>query len=282
MRTNTGNSSSSSGQIITGIAIVALIFIMIFTCEVIYKSIYDSRARFQTLLDYTASSDDMTITIHQNTEKYPDAKPIGLSMNERSGIEFAYSFYVYALPKTFDGTANFKHVFHKGYSFPWPLMGPGVFFRGDENTMRVVMNTYKNPYVYADIKNMPVQKWVHVVLNCVKGGLDIFINGNLASRIPFTETLPYQNFEDIIIFSPINSNILGQASMPAAIGSDTFPLAGSFTGYLSNLKYARYALSVNEVQALMNAGPSPKKADKPMDKPPYLADDWWAGQQSGA
>jgi hypothetical protein len=275
---NTRGSSSSSGELINGIALITLIFVVIFTCEVIYKSIYDSRNRFQTLLDYTASSDDMTITIHQNPNKYPDAKPIGLSMNERSGIEFAYSFYVYALPKTFDGHANFKHVFHKGYTFAWPLMGPGVFFKGDENTMRVVMNTYKNPYVYADIKNMPVQKWVHVVLNCVKGGLDIFVNGNLASRIPFTDTLPYQNFQDVVIFSTTNSNILGQANMPASIGSNPFPLAGSFSGYLSNLKYARYALSVNEIQALMNAGPSAKKADKVMDKPPYMADDWWAGQ----
>jgi hypothetical protein len=273
------SSSSSSGEVITGIAIVTIIFVMIFTIEVIYKSILDSRHRFQTLLDYTASSDDMTITIRQNASKYPDAKPIGLSMNERTGIEFSYSFYVFALATTFDGNANFKHVFHKGYAFPWPLMGPGVFFRGDENTMRVVMNTYKNPYVYADIKNMPVQKWVHVVLNCVKGGLDIFINGNLASRIPFTDTLPYQNFQDVILFSNVNSNSLGQAGTPTALGSETLPLGGSFNGYLSSLKYARYALSVNEIQALMNAGPSPKKAEKVMERPPYLADDWWAGQQ---
>lgn len=273
------SSSSSSGEVITGIAIVTIIFVMIFTTEVIYKSILDSRNRFQTLLDYTASSDDMTVTIRQNASKYPDAKPIGLSMNERTGIEFSYSFYVFALPTTFDGNANFKHVFHKGYAFPWPLMGPGVFFKGDENTMRVVMNTYKNPYVYADIKNMPVQKWVHVVLNCVKGGLDVFINGNLASRINFTDTLPYQNFQDVILFSNVNSNSLGQAGTPTALGSETFPLGGSFNGYLSSLKYARYALSVNEIQALMNAGPSPKKAEKVMERPPYLADDWWAGQQ---
>jgi hypothetical protein len=252
---------------------------MIFTAEVIYKSIRDSRNRFQTLLDYTASSKEKTITIRQNAAVYPDAKPIGLSMNERTGIEFSYSFYVYALSTTFDGNATFKHVFHKGYAFPWPLMGPGVFFKGDENTMRVVMNTYKNPFVYADIKNMPVQKWVHVVLNCMKGGLDIFINGNLASRIPFTDTLPYQNFQDVILFSNVNSNSLGQAATPTSLGSELFPLAGSFHGYLSNLKYARYALSVNEIQTLMNAGPAAKKPEKPMEKPPYLADDWWAGQQ---
>lgn len=267
-----------SGQLVNGIGLVAIIFIVILVSEIIYKSIYDSQSRFQTLLDYTASSEDMTVVIHQDARKYTDAKPIGLSVNERTGIEFAYSFYVYVFPSTFDGNATFKHVFHKGYGFPWPLMGPGVFFKGDENTMRVVMNSYANPYTYADVKNVPVQKWMHVVLNCVKGGLDIFINGNLASRIPFTNTIPYQNFQDVILFSNINSNSLGNAGTPTSLGSEKFPIAGSFKGYLSNLKYARYALSVNEIQSLMAAGPASKKVEKVMERPPYLADDWWAGQ----
>jgi hypothetical protein len=267
-----------SGQLINGLVIVAIIFILLLTSELVYKSIYDAQGRFKTLLDYTASSEDMTVTIHQNANKYADAKPIGLSINERTGIEFAYSFYVFAFPSTFDGNANFKHVFHKGYGFPWPLMGPGVFFKGDENTMRIVMNTYKNPYTYADIKNMPVQKWVHVVLNCINGGLDIFINGSLANRISFKDTIPYQNFQDVILFSNVNSTSLGQASTPSALGSDVFPIAGSFKGHLSNLKYARYALSVNEIQSLMNQGPSTKKVEQVMERPPYLADDWWAGQ----
>jgi hypothetical protein len=261
------------------VGLVAIIFVVLLTTEVLYKSVYETQTRFQTLIDYTASSEDMTLAIHQDANKYPDAKPIGLSVNERTGIEFAYSFYVYVFPSTFDGNSTLKHVFHKGYGFPWPLMGPGVFFRGDENTMRIFMNTYANPYTYADVKNMPVQKWVHIVLNCVKGGLDIFVNGNLASRIPFKDTLPYQNFQDIILFSNANSSILGGASgAPSSVSPETFQMAGSFKGYLSNLKYARYSLSVNEIQSLMNAGPSTKKIEKVMERPPYLADDWWAGQ----
>ena len=234
--------------------------------------------RFQTLVDYTASSEDMSLTIYQDASKYPNAKPIGLSMNERTGIEFAYSFYLYVVPATFDGQATFKHVFHKGYGFPWPLMAPGVFLKGEENTMRVVMNTYANPYTYADVKNIPVQKWLHVTLNCMKGGLDIFVNGMLASRISFTDTLPYQNFQDLILFSNANSSTLGNAGVPSALGEEKFPIAGTFKGFLSNLKYARYALSVNEIQSLMKAGPSAKRVEKNMELPPYLADDWWANQ----
>jgi hypothetical protein len=273
-----GQIVSPSGQVVNGIGLVAIIFVVILTFEVLYKSVYDSQHRFQTLLDYTASSEDMSLTVHQDASKYPDAKPIGLSSNERTGIEFAYSFYIYVFPATFDGSATFKHVFHKGYGFPWPLMAPGVFFKGDENTMRVFMNTYSNPYTHVDIKNMPVQKWVHVVLNCVKGGLDVFINGNLANRITFTDTLPYQNFQDVLLFSNVNSSTLSNGSTRPSNIDESLVLSGAFSGYLSNLKYARYALSVNEIQSLMNAGPSSKKVDKIMERPPYLADDWWAGQ----
>lgn len=276
---SSSQSSTPSGQIVYGLMMIIIAFIAGFILELLYKTTTKNANRFMTLLDYTAGSEDMPITIRQDLSKYPDAKPIGLSMNERTGIEFAYSFYIYVQPSTFTGEAKLKHVFHKGFACPWPLMGPGVFMKGDTNTMRVFMNTYKNPYTYVDVRNIPVDKWVHVVLNCYKSGLDVFVNGNLASRIPFKGTLPYQNFEDIIIFSTGHYNTFRGSQIPALGGdSVTFDIDGSFKGYLSNLIYTRYALSVNEVSALMTAGPSKKMKQKTMDLPPYLADDWWANQ----
>lgn len=268
-------SSPSSGEIVTALLTVAILFMVMFTVELLYKTTMEARSRFQTLMDYTAAAEDMSLAIRQDVSKYTDAKPIGLSVNERTGIEFAYSFYIYINPATFSGNKTFKHVFHKGYATPWPLMAPGVFIHGDTNTMRVVMNTYKNPYTYADVKNIPVQKWFHVVLNSYRGGLDIFVNGNLANRISFDNTIPYQNFQDVVIFSNANINSLRGSGIPALNGED-FQMEGAFKGYLSNLTYARYALSVNEVQRLLAAGPSSKLKQKQMDKPPYLADDWWA------
>lgn len=265
----------TSGQISTGAMCVLITWVVLFTIEFLYKTTMDAQRRFQTLIDYTANPEDRTVVIHQDSSKYADAKTIALSMNERTGIEFSYSFYLFVLPSTFTGQATFKHVFHKGYASPWPLMAPGVFIHGETNTMRIVMNTYKNPFTYADIQNIPVQKWFHVVLNCYKGGLDIFINGNLANRIAFKDTLPYQNFQDVILFSNMHINSLMGSGIPT-LNNENFPLDGAFSGYLSNLVYARYALSVNEIQALMNAGPSSKLNQKNMDKPPYMADDWWA------
>ena len=273
--------NESSGQIINGLGIIIVIFAVLLTSEVVYKTAYESRNRFQTIIDFTADSQDSSITIHQDASKYSNAIPIGLSVNERTGIEFAYSFYIYVLPSSFTPNNNnkFTHVFHKGFAFPWPLIGPGVFMNATDNTMRVVMNTYKNPYTYADVTNFPIQKWVHVVLNCFKNGLDIFINGQLATRIPFTGTLPYQNFQDITLFANITSDTLTGVTAPAVLGGDSLRLTGSFNGNISNLIYARYALSVTEIQNLMNKGPSTKINVKSRQAPPYLADDWWAHQQ---
>jgi hypothetical protein len=277
---NYGRSSDSSGEVTTGLGVIGLIFIVCITAEVFYKSIYEAKNRFQTLIDYSAKSQDMSIAIHQDANTYSDAKTISLSTNERTGIEFSYSLFLYVLPDTFDSTDTntFKHVFHKGYETPWPLMGPGVFMNATTNTMRVIMNTYKNPYTYVDVTNIPIQKWVHVVLNCVNNGLDIFINGGLAKRLSFDNTLPYQNFQDLILFSNVRMNTLGNSNLPVVLGGAKFFLAGTFTGSISNLIYARYALSVSEIQNLMARGPSSKVLTTTIEQPPYLADDWWAHQ----
>jgi len=262
---------------------VIITFVVGFSGEMLYTTSANAKKRFQTLIDYTASSDDMPLVIRQDASKYPDAIPIGLSMNERTGIEFGYSFFLLVYPSTFSGSTTFKHVMHKGYGFPWPLMGPGVFIRGDTNTMTVLMNTYKNPYTYANVTNIPVGKWFHVVLNAYKGGLDIFVNGNLANRIIFKNTLPYQNFQDLILFSNTNCNTLRGSGIPALVNpttgeSEDFQIEGAFKGQLSNLKYARYALSMNEIQNLMDAGPSTKTKTQVNQLPPYTGDDWWTAQ----
>jgi len=272
---NYSGTSSSSGQVVSGIGLVAMIFIASLTAEVLYKSVHDARSRFQTLIDYSADSTSNLITIRQDASTYANAQTIGVSMNEATGIEFSYSFFILVDPNTFDGTDSYKHVFHKGSASLWPLMGPGVFVHGTDNTMRIVMNTYANPYKHVDITNIPINKWVHVVLNCVNNGLDVYVNGNLANRISFENTLPYQNFQDLILFS--NVKVTDSNNAPV-LESEKFNVSGRYTGKISSLIYARYGLSIMEIQNLLNKGPSQKVITQVMDTPPYLANDWWAQQ----
>lgn len=277
--------SSSPGQVLSGLGVVALIFLVCLVGEVLYKSVYDAKQRYQTLIDYTASSEDASITIHQDESKYTDAKQIKFSVNERTGIEFSYSFFIYVNSSTIQSTSSggsankFYHVFHKGYESLWPLIGPGVFINSTDadgtTLMRVVMNTYKNPYTYADIKGFPLNKWFHVVLNCYNNGIDIFINGDLKNRVDFTNTLPYQNFQDVILFYKGGPITLNGTSGPSVLGGgNTMTLTSGFNGKISNLIYTRYALSVTEIQNIMRKGVSSQISVKVTDSIASLSPEW--------
>jgi len=280
---NSSGTPPTPTQFVTGITSIVVLFIVLFVIEYIYFSANSAYTRFHTLIGYTATPTNGPLVIRQDSSLYANADPLGLSVNERTGIEFAYSFYLRVLQETVsDSAESVKHVFHKGYSSPWPLMGPGVFIKGETNTMRVFMSTYANPYTYVDVKNIPIGKWFHVVINSYKGGIDVFVNGSLANRMQFKGTLPYQNFGDITLFS--NSKLVYNGINTASIGmspsneGNLFNINGAFSGFLSNLRYARYALSTSEISTLMAQGPSSTIQTMSADTPPYLADDWWSNQ----
>lgn len=260
-------------QTLLAFVILVVVFLLLTTLEFFYLTFSKLSNRRIELLPYTASSEDKQVVIKQDTLKYPEGKQIPFSENERTGIEFTYSFFLYVNPSTFTQRDMLYHVFHKGFTVPWPLMGPAVFIKGDTNTMRVVMNTYKNPYCALDIENIPVRKWFHVALVCRKNALEVYINGNLRKKLPFEESLPYQNFQDIILFSQVRTVVRG--STTPALGGQNFEVDGVFKGNLSSLIYLNYAASFSEIAGMVNVGPSKKVLSQTADKPPYLIDTWW-------
>jgi len=269
--------SPEDAHILPAVLLPAVTAAVLFVVEYIWRASKDVNTRFVTLLDYTAQSSDGVIVISQDPTN-PASIQLGTSVNERIGVEFAYSFFLQVKESTFNGQMELHHVFHRGYRTAWPLMGPGVFIRGDTNTMRVVINTSKSVYNYADVTNIPINKFFHVVLNCYNSGLDIYINGNLAHRIKFQGEVAYQNFEDLIIFSP-NISMVRNAVTTSA-GED-ISFNGHFDGNFSSLKYARYALSIKEINNLMAAGPSSKTVTSPTTSDTaYLSDTWWTDQQN--
>lgn len=250
---------------------VALFFIFV-TLEYIYLSFSAIGGKSVNLLPSTKASLNGQVIIQQDSSKYLDAKQIPWSDNEKSGIEFTYSFYMLINPNTFTGEDTLHHVFHKGYATPWPLFGPGVFVKGSSNSLRIIMNTYKNPFTYVDVDNIPIRKYFHVALVCRKNSLEVYINGNMSKRLSFQGSLPYQNFQNVILFSPLNFT-LSEKITPAL----PFPLRiqGAFNGMLSNLTYLAYAASFTEIQSLLNKGVSSKVDIKQDDVPPYLVDTYW-------
>lgn len=256
-----------------GIGITLLAATGFYVAESVFNMSFALKSRFLPLLENTVTSENKQLIIHQDASKYSNAKQILLSDNERTGIEFSYSYYLLVDEKTFQGEDKLHNVFYKGYNgHPWPLQAPGVYILGNTNTMRIIFNNYQQVYNYLDIENIPVGKWFHVVLNFQNLALEVHINGRLVKKLQFKDTLPYMNYEDIIIFS----NATATVNIP---NQQAIRFDGSIVGQISNLIYTRYALSYNEIQKNYSAGPSKVvQTTATAETPPYFADSWYTNQ----
>lgn len=271
------NSGSGMQNFLFPIVIVLLLYLGFLFAELLYKYMNRLAINRVELLPNTYSVANKTITITQNPNLAKGAI-VQLSDNERTGMEFTYTFYLNIDPVTFQqGFDGLKHIFHKGYSSQFPLLAPGVYMRSNENTLRVYMNTYKTWNNYIEVENMPLSKWVHVAIVCKDSALEIFINGNLSKKKSFEGSVIYQNYQDVICFSQRHID-LSQSKIPS-VDATGFKVDGSAKGMLSRLTYFNYALCYAEIQKDMEQGPSSQMDSSNLnDVPPYLADTWWANR----
>jgi hypothetical protein len=270
--------SNVLAQALYAAILVGCVYLILVFVEVVWNRMNRLQLNRTELIPNTCPTDVRTKIIAQNPN-VAGSKPIALSSNERSGIEFCYSFFLNVNPSSFRQEQGLLHVFHKGYSSQFPLLAPGVYVRSDTNTLRIYMNTYRTWNNYVEVDNFPISKWVHVVLCCQENALDIFINGNLSKRHSFEGFIPYQNDQDIICFSQRQLK-LDHSHVPS-VDKDGFQVYGAMKGYLSRLIYFNYALSYSEIQQLLSQGPSPSMDSEIMDSSasPYLDDTWWTQNQ---
>jgi len=254
---------------------VGILYVVFIFIELIYKY-FNRLSMNRTNLVPNTVTNDKSLTILQNPN-VAGSNSVNLSSNERTGVEFSYSFYLFVNPSAFqqnNPTAGLLHIFHKGYPGQFPLLAPGVYMRSDTNTLRVYMNTYKTWNNFIEIENIPVSKWVHMAVVCKEHSLEIYVNGNIAKKMSFEGFAPYQNYQDISVFS--NRRILLSKSKVTSLGENDFNVLGAMNGMLSRLTYFSYALCYAEIQQMMNQGPSSKMDSKQIaDVPPYMADNWW-------
>jgi hypothetical protein len=241
----------------------------------------------KTVLIPNTTPSSSSIVIVQDPSN-PASKMILPSDNELTGVEFTYSFFLFIDPATVDGimptntnSHNLKQVFYKGYSTPFPLMGPGVFILGDVNTMRIFMNSYKSWFNYVDVLNIPIQKWFHCALVFRANNLEVYINGNITNRISMETTYPYQNYQNVVVFGATTYNSGTKTfKNPGSTVEETFNVKGPMSGQISRLTQYRYALSYSEIQAISIAGPS-SKIDLPANQgagsylQTTLSDSWY-------
>lgn len=285
METLTGNTIPS--QIILALIAGLILFIVLFSVENLIK-LFNKYKNAKTFLVENTLTSNSSRVIRQNPADR-NAKLLLPSDNELTGVEFTYSFFLYVDPSTIKTTETdtvLRQVFYKGYSQPFPLLGPGVFIKGNTNGMRIFMNSYKNWYSYVDVDNIPLQKWFHVALVFRRNSLEVYINGNLKGRIEMSDTYPYQNYQDIIIFGGTGYDSGSKKFMPIGKTLDTdsepFKVGEAMVGQISRLSHYRYALSFAEIQANVNQGPSSiveRSGDELYFNPNGLKDTWWTAGQ---
>ena len=278
------NSSSSflSGtsvvpQIVVGLLVSIVLYIILISIEMVYKSFKQISGTRVDVLPLTISSLDKPRSFDQNPS-IKNATLLPLSDNERSGAEFSYSFFLWIDPSSFRQEEGLLHILHKGHPVPYPLLGPGIFLHSNTNTLRVYMNSSTTWNNYIDIENIPVKKWVHIVVMARDNSIEVYINGNVSKRLSITDGVLYQNFGNLYLFSqrPV---LLNKNLIPSLVG-ENLQIFGTYTGNFSNLIYFSYALSYTEIQSLVQLGASTKTEKKSEDSPPYLEDTWWVNKYS--
>lgn len=256
---------------------IVIVFVLSVTMQIL-------ESNFQILKKYQHMAVDIYPLTYNSTQVYrqdpsscfPILEP---SKDERNGSEYSYSCFIYVSPEVPNICKNpenpiFQHIFHKGSPSIYPLMAPGVFIRPDGNTLRIYHNSTKKWDNYIDVPNLPVNKWVHLVVMLKGNFLDIYVNGNLAQRMPFSD-VPKLNYSDLYLLK-------GFATEETKSAANSILNSVPLNGYVSRLKYFAYALSFTQIDELLRMGPnkiSYKKKGSELDQASFdiglfQTDDW--------
>jgi len=191
------------------------------------------------------------------------SKTIGRSQNQEDGLEFTWSVWIYVDDITYQSQI-YKHIFHKGDDPSkmaqdgkvYPNNAPGLYIAPNTNALAIVMNTFNDINQEIFIPDIPLNKWINVVIRCENVNLDIYINGVITQSV-ILAGVPKQNYGDVWLCAN-----------------------GGFSGYVSNLWYFNYALTSSQILDLVNKGPNLKMlndsaGDLNMKKPDYLSLRWY-------
>ena len=213
-------------------------------------------------------------------------KPILRSINENQGMEFTWSTWIWinSQDTSTENDSAPKVFFTKGKSDPnnysldsgysskiqkeFIMNSPGLYLydsknlNSRENVLSVVVSFFQDssiedswmPYDVITIDNVPMKKWVNVIIRVQGRIVDIYINGTLTKRKTY-EKVVKQNYGNIHVGDDLN-------------GADA---------YISSLRYFNHAIRNNTIQEIIYNGPNLKMEGDEMThtKPPYLAMKWY-------
>ena len=249
-----------SNSLVAKIAFILLViftFVIILRLGITFLSYFISPSRSPHLLD--GMVDGKQLVIFPQDPNISGAKTITRSVNARDGIEFTWSTWVFIDNLQYNN-GKYKHVFHKGNDnisstgLNFPNNAPGLYIAPNTNAFVIVMNTYDVINEEILIPNIPMNKWINVIMRCQNKTLDIYINGTIAKSVQLVG-VPKQNYGDVFV-----------------------GMNGGFSGYVSNLWYFNHALGTAAIQNIVHSGPNTKMVGSnamTMKNPNYLSMRWY-------
>ena len=299
------NTSSSSGQILFVFGVLITVYILV---RIIFTliSMYFGTATNRVQILSGKISGATPLKLGQNPNITGD-KPLMLSKNEKSGIEFTYSMWLNIHPTAFHGESKYDindcqnfidnagstvncyaatnrreavHVFSKGSAkghiendnvylngINQENNAPGVYLAQQKDAtsnsrsmcMLLYMDTYETPAyktVPLIVDNLPIEKWVNIILIGKQSTIYVYINGVLKASHTYNGVFK-QNYDDI----NINNN--------SAVA----------WGELSDVVYYNKAIYGFEIHNIISEGPNtnPASISNKLDSeiPQYFHRDWY-------
>lgn len=210
------------------------------------------------------------LVIYPQDPSIKGSVPILRSKNQEDGLEFTWSVWIFIEDLTYKKD-EYKHIFHKGNmdslmqqssqtdnanfakGLSFPNNAPGLYIAPNTNDLVVVMNTFENPNEMITVPDIPLNKWLNVILRCDDMTLDIYINGTIIKRHQLSG-VPKQNYDDV--YAAAN---------------------GGFSGYISNLWYYNHALGTSAIETIVDNGPNLTMKNDGMlaSEPHYLSLRWF-------
>ena len=264
---STNRGSSENGKFLESNSLVskfAFLLIVIFGFIILLRfgisiiSYFMSPSNSPRLINGTVDAKN-AIIFNQDPSGNNNAVTIYRSINENDGIEFTWSVWIFVNNwKYLQG--QYKHIFYKGNSnlaengLNFPNNAPGLYLAPDTNNLVIIMNTFEVINEEITIPDIPLNKWLNVIVRCQNKTLDVYINGTIARSLQLS-SVPKQNYGDVYV-----------------------AMNGGFDGYISNLWYYNYALGTRVIQDIISKGPNTKMADNSqisMKDPNYLSLRWF-------
>lgn len=199
-----------------------------------------------------------------------NSKPILRSVNENQGMEFTWSTWIFIDNASSGNNNNPKRIFSKGGDSvtgnTFAMNSPGLYLydgiTSNSNAITLVMSKFDDTSITNTssnieqivIKNIPIQKWVNIIIRVQNRTIDVYINGILSTRDNLTQVIK-QNYGDIFV------------------GDD----ANGMNGFISSLRYFDHAIGNMKIQEIIQQGPNLKMINDQNQQtmPPYLATRWY-------